>query len=199
VLDNLLPRIASADLAELMSIWRARDPAIFARDPEIYRALGDRVLAQGEPLLAYDVIREGLGHWPNDIRLRQLQGLALARSGATERANAVLQKLYAEGQTDEETLGMLGRTFKDLAAAAPISDQRTKFLRKAAEIYNEAYRASGGYWSGINAATMSLLIGEKDRALEIANRVREECRKKKPESGTDSYWRYAVLGEAALV
>ena len=80
-----------------MSIWRARDPAIFARDPEIYRALGDRVLAQGEPLLAYDVIREGLGQWPNDIRLRQLQGLALARSGATERANAVLQKLHAEG------------------------------------------------------------------------------------------------------
>lgn len=199
MLDGILPRIASADLAELMSIWRARDPATFARDPDIYRALGDRVLAQGEPLLAYDVIGEGLGHWPNDIRLRQLQGLALARSGATERANAVLQKLHAEGQTDEETLGMLGRTFKDLAAAAPISDQRMKFLRKAAEIYHEAYLATGGDWSGINAATMSLLMGEKDRALEIANRVREECRKKKPESGSDSYWRYAVLGEAALI
>ncbi len=199
MLDNLLPHIASADLAELMSIWRARDPAIFARDPEIYRALGDRVLAQGEPLLAYDVIREGLGQWPNDVRLRQLQGLALARSGATERANAVLQKLHAEGQTDEETLGMLGRTFKDLAAAAPISDQRMQSLRRAAETYNEAYRASGGYWSGINAATMSLLIGEKDRAREIANRVREQCRKKEPDSGTDSYWRYAVLGEAALI
>ena len=133
------------------------------------------------------------------MRLRQLQGLALARSGATERANAVLQKLHAEGQTDEETLGMLGRTFKDLAAAAPKSDQRIQSLRQAAEIYNEAYRASGGYWSGINAATMSLLIGEKDRAREIANRVREQCRKEDRESGTDFYWKYAVLGEAALV
>lgn len=199
MLDNLLQRIASADLTELMSIWRARDPAIFARDPEIYRVLGDRVLAQGEPLLAHDVIREGLGHWPNDVRLRQLQGLALARSGATERANAVLQKLHAEGQTDEETLGMLGRTFKDLAAAAPISDQRIQSLRQAAEIYNEAYRASGGYWSGINAATMSLLIGEKDRAREIANRVREQCRKEDRESGPDFYWKYAVLGEASLI
>lgn len=199
MLDNLLQRIASADLTELMSIWRARDPAIFARDPEIYRVLGDRVLAQGEPLLAHDVIREGLGHWPNDVRLRQLQGLALARSGATERANAVLQKLHAEGQTDEETLGMLGRTFKDLAAAAPKSDQRIQSLRQAAEIYDEAYRASGGYWSGINAATMSLLIGEKDRAREIANRVREQCRKEDRESGPDFYWRYAVLGEAALI
>lgn len=199
MLDNLLQRIASADLTELMSIWRARDPAIFARDPEIYRVLGDRVLAQGEPLLAHDVMREGLGHWPNDVRLRQLQGLALARSGATERANAVLQKLHAEGQTDEETLGMLGRTFKDLAAAAPKSDQRIQSLRQAAEIYNEAYRASGGYWSGINAATMSLLIGEKDRAREIANRVREQCRKEDRESGPDFYWKYAVLGEAALI
>ena len=59
MLDNLLQRIASADLTELMSIWRARDPAIFARDPEIYRVLGDRVLAQGEPLLAHDVFAKG--------------------------------------------------------------------------------------------------------------------------------------------
>jgi len=36
---------------------------------------------QGEPLLAYEVVSEGLKDSPQDVRLRQLQGLAPARSG----------------------------------------------------------------------------------------------------------------------
>src|SRR2546423_2325086 len=116
-IDSLLRTIATASLTELMSTWRARDAAEWSRLPEIYRAIGERILHQGEPLLAYDVIREGLNNWPADVRLRQLQGHALSRSGATERANLVLESLRGEGQTDEETLGMLGRTYKDLAAS----------------------------------------------------------------------------------
>jgi hypothetical protein len=110
-IEALLGGVASADVAGLMSIWRARDTEQWSRSPEIYRSLGERILGQGEPLLAYDVISEGLAIWSDDVRLRQLQGLALARSGATERANVVLEKLRRDGQTDEETLGMLGRTY----------------------------------------------------------------------------------------
>ena len=116
-IDKLLERIASADLADLMSIWQAREPERWPQRPEVYGALGERILAQGEPLLAFDVVREGLSILPANVRLRQLQGLALARSGASERANEVLEELRREGQADEETLGMLGRTYKDLAAA----------------------------------------------------------------------------------
>src|SRR5439155_20002360 len=126
---KLIQRASSADIAELRSIWRAREPDGWSQHPELYRALGERVIAQGEPLLAYDVIREGLGIWPADVRLRQLQGLALARSGATERANTALEKLRSEGQTDEETLGMLGRTLKDLASAATTQTDREIFLK----------------------------------------------------------------------
>ena len=82
------------------------------------RSRAEKFLAQGEPLLAYDLVSEGLMKWPQDVRLRQLQGLALARSGATQRANVVLEKLRNERQADEETLGMLARTLKDLAATA---------------------------------------------------------------------------------
>lgn len=38
----------------------------------------EQFLARGEPLLAYDVISEGLIQSPDNVRLRQLQGLALA-------------------------------------------------------------------------------------------------------------------------
>ena len=198
-IDKLLERAASADLSELMSIWRAREAEEWPQRPEIYRALGERILAQGEPLLAYDVIHEGLTKFPADVRLRQLQGLALARSGATERASAILENLRRDGQTDEETLGMLGRTYKDLAAHAATKVEREKFLRRAAETYAQAYQSSGGYWTGINAATMNLLIGEKERACEIAKMVRAQCLKDVQDRGGDQYWELAVLGEAALI
>src|SRR5947209_8647750 len=155
-------------------------------------------LGQDEPLLAYDMASEGLAKWPDHIRLRQLQGLALARSGATQRANAVLEKLRVEGRADEETLGMLASTFKELAVRAAIGSDRERFLRRAAETYMQAHQATGGYWTGINAATMNLLIGEPDAAAALAREVREQCSKGVKEKGRDSYWELAALGEAAL-
>jgi class 3 adenylate cyclase/tetratricopeptide (TPR) repeat protein len=196
---DLLQSIESASLAELMSIWRSRVPEEGSGSPALFRCLGERILSQGEPLLAYDVVTAGLAIWPKDTRLRQLQGLALARSGATERAKAILEDLRHETQPSEETLGMLGRTYKDLAATAATAGRRTEFLKRGAKIYGEAYRKSGGYWSGINAATMNLLIGESDRARELATKVREECLKEIEDPRGDSYWEFAALGEASLV
>ena len=198
-IDRLLETIAKADVAELMSLWRTFEGDERAHSAEITRAIAERILAHGEPLLAYDVIRSGLAVWPSDLRLRQLNGLALARSGATERANALLEKLSAEGEADEETLGMLGRTYKDLAAAAGSSDARTDFLKRAASTYARAYEKTGGYWTGINAATMALLSDEVEHAGKIASRVREECLKRIQKPDGDSYWELAVLGEAALI
>jgi class 3 adenylate cyclase len=159
----------------------------------------EKFLAQGEPLLAYDLVSEGVAKAPQNVRLRQLQGLALARSGATQRANILLQTLRNENQADEETLGMLGRTFKDLAATAQNESDRETFLKRAAEIYGDAYQASGGYWSGINAATLNLLIAETQRATELARKVRAQCVKEVEDPRGDSYWELAALGEAALV
>jgi class 3 adenylate cyclase len=198
-MSALLRSIQSASLAELMSIWRSRTPEEGAGSPALFRSLSERILAQGEPLLAYDVITAGLTSWPGDVRLRQLQGLALARSGATERANRILEELRSDGQTAEETLGMLGRTYKDLARTATSASQRAGFLKRAAQIYGEAYRKSKGYWTGINAATTSLLIGDKKRASELAAKVREQCLKEVADPRGDSYWELAALGEAALI
>lgn len=61
--------------------------------PSTAASRAENFLRQGEPLLAHDVVSEALAKSQDDVRLRQLQGLALARSGATERANAILQEL----------------------------------------------------------------------------------------------------------
>src|SRR5437868_7222085 len=186
-------------LSDLMSIWRGRDLDTWSRAPGRYQSFAESLLRRGEPLLAYDVVNEALAKWPEDPRLRQLQGLALARSGATERANAVLERLRQSGQSDEETLGMLARTYKDLASSAVCEAERREFLGCAAEIYLQAYESSGGYWSGINAATMSLLIGQTEQATELAKQVQRQCHQLLSQSGEDEYWLLAALGEAALV
>jgi class 3 adenylate cyclase len=151
--------------------------------------------------MAYDTFAEGLRRFPSDRRLRQQLALALARTGASRRANQVLQDLAREGHRDEETLGLLARTHKDLWADSDDPDERRRHLRLAGGYYREAYALSGGYWSGINAATVALLLDARDDAAALANRVREQCLRllDTGDRQSDSYWALATLGEAALI
>ncbi|HEY9609473.1 MAG TPA: TRAFs-binding domain-containing protein [Allocoleopsis sp.] len=172
------------------------------RTPEIYQVIGDAILQLGEPLMAYDVLTEGLKHWSNNLRLQQLLALSLARSGATQPANSLLVKLLESGHSDEETLGLLARTHKDLWIQATDSEERTRQLGLAASRYEQAYQCSGSVWTGINAATMAMLMGQEDHARKLARAVRQQCLQQlKPDSErrSDEYWLLATLGEAALI
>lgn len=169
--------------------------------PTAYHARAERLRAVGEPLLAYDVVQEGLERWPGDVRLRQLHGLVLADSGATERANAALAQLAAEGHQDEETTGMLARTHKDLWGRACGEEEKASRLRLARQTYERAYRTSGGYWTGINAATLAALQGDPS-AASLAAEVHDQCLaelRRVEREGAEGYWLLATLGEACLV
>lgn len=189
-------------LAELVACWDARDRELWACSVENFRLLADQLARMGEPLLAYDVADEGLKHFPRDIRLRHLLALALARSGATDSARVVLEKLSLEGHQDEETIGLLARTHKDVADTSTDSAQRRDHLRRAHELYTKGYEQTGGYWSGINAATTAVLLGESSRAAKLAREVREACHselQRLERSNGDRYWPLATLGEASLI
>ncbi|HEX8000336.1 MAG TPA: TRAFs-binding domain-containing protein [Pyrinomonadaceae bacterium] len=199
---ELASHMKAMNLEALLALWQSHAPDSWAEMPELYRALGNRILKLGEPLFAYDVLREGLGQWPTDVRLRQLQALALARSGVTQRANDILIQLHREGHSDEETLGVLARTYKDLWAQSTDEQERLQQLQLAYKFYDEAHDRSSGYYSGINAATMALLLGQRERAIGLAKEVHEACLqelKSLPEESEDRYWPVATLGEAALI
>jgi len=165
----------------------------------------DRHLRLGEPLLAYNAVQEGLSSWPHNLRLRQLKGLATARSGDTERANQLLRELADAGHADAETLGILARTHKDLALRTNQADSRAAHLAAAFSIYQQAYehaRAAGevadvGY-TGINTATIAVMQDELVIARRIAHEVRAQCLHGET-SWTSDYWLAATLGEAALI
>jgi class 3 adenylate cyclase/tetratricopeptide (TPR) repeat protein len=160
-----------------------------------------QLLSQGAPLPAYDTLAAGLVEFPGDPGLRRLLALALARSGASAQANQILASLVDDGHLDEETVGMFARTFKDLWGAANDANQARQYLEKALHWYSEAHRLSGGYWSGINAATMALLLDDRERATSLARHVTEACleRRSSAPDAADAYWTVATLGEAALI
>jgi hypothetical protein len=171
-------------------------------------AEAERLLGQGEPLLAYNAIDRGLQRWPGQVRLSQLQALALARSGDLERASAILTTLTQSGIDDAETLGVLARTHKDLGMRAADPAQRATHLESAFMLYRQAYAASvalgasaSAYYTGINAATVAVLRGQIDEARSLAAQVKRICEQvADPTRGSVAeYWRQATLGEAALI
>jgi tetratricopeptide (TPR) repeat protein len=100
---------------------------------------------------------------PDDVRCRQLEGIALGRCERFEEAREVLRRL-AEERRDGETLGLLARTWKDEwtrlwkvhpgCEANPVLAARdtAATLARAAEAYVEAFRADpADYYPGINA------------------------------------------------
>jgi class 3 adenylate cyclase len=189
-------------LVELIAAWNARNPTLWSRSIEPFRTLGERILEMGEPLLAYDVLHEGLSYFPEDFRLRQLLASALARTGAVEPAITILLRLYQEGHRDEETLGLLGSSYKKLAEAAADTPDGNSLLRRARKFYAEAYELTHGYWSGINVATLTLALCERGQAESLARDVRETCSRelqRLKETKADPYWLLAVLGESALI
>jgi len=205
-LSDVLEQLKGAEklrLPALLSIWRRATLSEAAGPPEIYELLGDRILSVGCPLLAHNIVSRGLDNWPANVRLRQLCALALARSGATEKANSMLRQLREEGHADSETLGLLARTHKDLWEQAAKPEQRREHLRRAHELYREAYtsrerrKVDDMIYTGINAASTAVLLDNGANAAEIADEVRLLCREKLKSS--DDYWARATLGEAAVI
>jgi class 3 adenylate cyclase len=165
-----------------------------------YYQSGMKLLRQGVPLAAYDTVAAGLREFPGSPQLRQLMAQSLARSGASRRANALLHDLVNEGHTDEETVALLARTHKDLWAQTRDPVAQRQHLESAFRFYLEAY-LPGRYWSGINAATLALLLGDRDQSRRLARDVRDLCLEKRNALavGEDPYWLLATLGEAALL
>jgi hypothetical protein len=85
---------------------------------------------------------------------------------------------------------------------ATTKPEANRQLKLAHKFYHEAYKLNRGYYSGINAATLALLIGKDDEARALAKKVRDACLgdlKSLPKDSPNRYWPIATLGEASLI
>lgn len=133
------------------------------------------------------------------IRPKQLRALALARraaSGDLAAAQEILGELYEKGEREPETLGIYGRTWMDrYEQSGDVSD-----LKQSRTYYVEAFKgAQDDYYTGINAAAKSVLLGTDDdlkQAAQYAERV-QGLVGTEPHSG--DYWKTATIGEVFLM
>ena len=189
---------ANAPFGSLSAALKAWEPGrIPPRTYEEYITLGKLANDVGQSLLAFDISHEALNLWPTDSALLQIKALALARMGSPEQARALLSALTGAAKDDEETAGILARTFKDIW----LRTGDTQDLRKAVENYLAAYsNRHEHYWTGINAATLSWALGEAAAALNLAREISRTCLDQLPNvADGQKYWLVATIAEAALI
>lgn len=146
-----------------------------------------------EPERALALLAKLEAQFPRSLRVRQLKGLALARSGDWQGAQLELEELRAMGEQDPETLGILGRTWMDRYKE---SGNRNHLLRSR-ELYEQAFENDPtDYYTGINAASKSVFLDELDTAAQYAERVQEIVGTEKTEG---DYWATATVAEVQLI
>jgi hypothetical protein len=179
--------------AEGLVALAATDDLAWTGSPMLTCAAAEGLIAMkktSEALKLLDRIEQA---FPKAIRPKQLRGLALARSGATMKAQLVLGKLYAAGEIDPETLGILARTWMDRYNQ---SGEKI-FLLKSRDFYRQAFEASPqDYYTGINAASKSALAGETETAAQLAKRVQSLIGDK---AVPGDYWKTATVAEVQLL
>jgi tetratricopeptide (TPR) repeat protein len=149
---------------------------------EALRTAGKALMSLGKFRFALEVFEQALTVEPADLVCRQQKGLALERLERHDEARQWLKAVAADHPENGETLGLIGRTYKDewvarwrLPDATPEKKRDEALweearLREAARAYAAAFRADAlDYYPGINAVTLSWLWQElnKENAPEL--------------------------------
>ena len=182
---------------------------------EALRTAARALLRLNRPRYALSVIEQARQLDPDDVKARQIEGIALGRAKRYAEARETLRRL-ADERKDGETLGLLARTWKDewtqIWNAHPqrkldplVSARDTAAtLQSAASAYVEAFRAAPGeYYPGINALTLGRLwehvTGRQSRlpltlvAAGIAWSAAAAIER------DEDYWALATRAELALI
>ena len=151
-----------------------------------------QAFASGDVLRAVDLLQrtpareQGTAH-------HQLLASTLLRAGALHPAREILDSLRAKGHDDEETLGLLAREAKARWQAG-----EPGALAQARQAYQTAFERTGGTWTGVNAATLALIAGDRGASRGLAEAVLLRLQAA-PSSADSSFWHQATCAEVALL
>jgi class 3 adenylate cyclase len=155
-------------------------------------------LDRGAPWDACDAFREAIAEPRDDGELLYYGALAHARAGATRVAHALLDKAEAAPHPDAllaDILSLRGRLLKDAFHRAPERAGAASLLARARDEYLRAYGFAHDPHPGINAAALTLLLGEREAARALAREMRGAIAMRNPASA----WDVASDAEAQLL
>lgn len=204
--------------AELERLATA-DGMAWQTSPLLYSITADALIALKRYDAALSILAEAGRRFQKAIRPVQLKALALARKGQLELARSSDQKLseddrrtarreserllmeaqqqlsvlYKKDHRDPETLGILARTWMDRYELT----QERAYLEKSRDLYALAFKLTDtDYYTGINAAAKSVLLGELDVAASYAKPVEVLVG---AEAVPGDYWKTATVAECQLI
>jgi DNA-binding SARP family transcriptional activator/tetratricopeptide (TPR) repeat protein len=170
--------------------------------PEAVRELIDRA----QYLHAYDLAARLIESGSSGPEIRWLAVLALARSGATSQARRRFEQ-YGLASIDpgsvpprlaEDIAALAARLDKDMAFSTT-GDDRQAWAQRSATRYQAAFDRMKASYLAVNAATMWLVAGHRDKAKAAAQSALDELGPADKLSSQDRYWHAATEAEAALV
>ncbi|HEX3535837.1 MAG TPA: adenylate/guanylate cyclase domain-containing protein [Stellaceae bacterium] len=165
---------------------------------------------QGELFRAFDLAKQALVRFPDDLALQHRAVLCLASTGATHKAGELYDE-FGLGKVADlppdtplalDLAALRPRLLKD-AAIATEGNGRAPLLHAAATAYQDLYRKAqaGGntesYYPGVNAATLSLLAGREQTAFALAGEVLDQLNR--VPARKKSFYEIASTLEAQLV
>lgn len=154
------------------------------------------------PLATYETALAAMaqGSERQNLEHKHQAVLALTRAGSLDFALSEYNR-YGLGEIrhHEDIMGLGGRLYKDLYLSHS-GDAAKEFARLSAEKYEDAYKDTGGYYSGINAATMSILGGIPKEIVEMrAQRIIEGLPGIEDQPDEEIYFMEATRAEAYIL
>ena len=157
-------------------------------------------LAHGAPWDACDAFRGASSANPADPELLYCGALAHARAGATHEALALLDRAQAQASPAPhllvEILSLRGRLWKDRLHLHRDAADTASIARRARHEYLAAYALQKDSYPGINAATLSMILGDRAEARRLARDIAHTLA---AQTSTRTSWDYATAGEAQLL
>lgn len=136
------------------------------------------------------------------VLIREQLAFALNRQGRGDEAEQVLQDVLVEHGPSSETLGLLGRVYKDrwLASVAAGDPAAPGHLTKAIDAYRRGFDADWrDAYPGVNAVTLlELQSPGQPLVAELAPVVRYSASRRLATDAAD-YWDHATMLEMAVV
>lgn len=147
------------------------------------------------------MFRAAIAGAPKDADLLYWGALAHARAGASHAAHVLLNEAEIEGVARPtlaaDISSLRGRLLKDEYDRAPGAPNAARCLERARDQYVAAYAVAQDPYPGINAASLSLLCGDRDAAGQLARAIVQSLTTR-PIERRDC-WDVATLAEAHLL
>ena len=180
-------------------LWLGRDETLWSADPWFHLRLAGAADNLGQTMFAHDILKDGLRCFPEHPRLTQLYSFSLIKSGFLLSARNLLTAMVKRGHLDEETLGFLGHVYKEMWLIEGNGAADHPHLSKSRELYLGAFNRSRGPYSGINAASLSMIMGDREKTKTLARTVIRLCAERWKRSDQRDYWTVATVAEANLL